>query len=116
MNPPFSDNNDGLNKGDSHHRHREYQTSLVGAHKGTNSVLRRHKLKGAGVLPTLPANMKTYSIQTAGCQMNVADSERLEGILQNQLKLTRASKPSQADLIVLNTCRYVEVNAGVVFY
>ena len=36
--------------------------------------------------------------------MNVADSERLAGVLQDQLKMTPASKASEADLVLLNTC------------
>ena len=82
-----------------------YEGRRVGEHQGVNSLVRRPKLKGAGVLPTMPSKMKTYSIQTAGCQMNVADSERLAGVLQDQLKMTPASKPSEADLVLLNTCR-----------
>ena len=82
-----------------------YETDRVGAHQGINSLVRRPKLKGAGVLPTLPSNMRTYSIQTAGCQMNVADSERLAGVLQDQLKMVPAKNPSEADLVLLNTCR-----------
>eukprot|EP00977_Amphora_coffeiformis_P013860 scaffold3763_cov165-Amphora_coffeaeformis.AAC.11 len=77
---------------------------VVGAHQGINSLVKRPKLKGAGVLPTLPSHMTTYTIQTSGCQMNVADSERLEGVLQDQLHLTRAAKPAEADLVLLNTC------------
>jgi tRNA-2-methylthio-N6-dimethylallyladenosine synthase len=101
----------------------------VGSHSGHNAVLPRRTLKGIGVTPTgfglssglenrvnpqpdneddeEPTNhimMKTYSIQTAGCQMNVADSERMEGILQHELHMTRAVNADMADLIVLNTC------------
>lgn len=86
---------------------RRYEGGRVGEHEGINAVLPRPKLKGAGVMPSLPSNMKTYMIQTAGCQMNVADSERLAGVLENQLNLKPAAKASEADLILLNTCRYV---------
>jgi tRNA A37 methylthiotransferase MiaB len=58
---------------------------------------------------------RTYAIQTNGCQMNVADSERLEGILQNELGLIPINmdasyKPidkaelNNADVIIFNTC------------
>jgi tRNA-2-methylthio-N6-dimethylallyladenosine synthase len=77
----------------------------TGSHGGSNTVFARKKLKGQGVLPVLPANtMKTYHIQTAGCQMNLADSERMAGILEHQLHLTVTDKPEQADLVVFNTC------------
>ena len=46
---------------------------------------------------------KTYAMVTMGCQMNAADSERLEGGLID-LGLTEASSEKDADLIVLNTC------------
>jgi tRNA-2-methylthio-N6-dimethylallyladenosine synthase len=107
---------------------------VVGAHGGHNAVLPRRTLKGIGVTPTgfvLPLldnnnngnpqqpddettttmyndnkkkTIMSYSIQTAGCQMNVADSERIEGILQHELHMTRAENVDEADLILLNTC------------
>jgi Uncharacterized protein family UPF0004/Radical SAM superfamily len=76
---------------------------LVGSFAGSNVVVPRRKLKGLGVLPEFP-ELKSYHIQTAGCQMNVADSERLAGILQNDLKLTVAESPANADLVLFNTC------------
>lgn len=108
-------NNDNVNvvvddddDNDDNQPDRQYQTDLVGAHQGINRVVRRPKLKGAGVLPTLPNRLKTFWIQTAGCQMNVADSERLQGVLQNELNLVPAPTPREADVVLLNTCRYVE--------
>ena len=44
-----------------------------------------------------------YFIWTVGCQMNVADSERLESAL-SQLGLQSAQGPQDADVIVLNSC------------
>jgi tRNA-2-methylthio-N6-dimethylallyladenosine synthase len=76
----------------------------TGSYAGSNAVFARRKLKGQGVMPVLPPDMKTYHIQTAGCQMNVADSERLAGILEHQLGLTVTDKPQQADMVVFNTC------------
>ena len=46
---------------------------------------------------------KTYAMVTMGCQMNAADSERLEGGLLD-LGMTEASEPKDADVIILNTC------------
>ena len=47
----------------------------------------------------------TYAIRTYGCQMNVHDSERLSGLLE-QAGYTRSSDASgrEADLVVFNTC------------
>lgn len=84
---------------------RQQEPPLVGSFSGSNLVLPRRKpLKGQGILPQYPQQLQTYTIQTAGCQMNVADSERLEGILRNDLQLTVAESPSKADLVLFNTC------------
>ena len=45
---------------------------------------------------------KTYEIRTYGCQMNVHDSERLAGLLEDA-GYARAGD-EQADLVVFNTC------------
>ncbi|CAJ1365577.1 unnamed protein product, partial [Effrenium voratum] len=47
-------------------------------------------------------DFKTYSVITMGCQMNQADSERMEGQLQS-LGLERVEE-QLADVVVLNTC------------
>jgi tRNA-2-methylthio-N6-dimethylallyladenosine synthase len=44
-----------------------------------------------------------YLVWTAGCQMNVADSQRVAATLE-QLGYCPATTPEQADVIVLNTC------------
>jgi tRNA-2-methylthio-N6-dimethylallyladenosine synthase len=44
-----------------------------------------------------------YFIETHGCQMNVHDSERLAGLLE-QSGFDRAASDAEADLIVINTC------------
>ncbi len=46
---------------------------------------------------------KRYYIWTAGCQMNVADSQRVATALEN-LGYTMTERPEEADVIVLNTC------------
>jgi tRNA-2-methylthio-N6-dimethylallyladenosine synthase len=55
-------------------------------------------------MPDWKQESKTYHIQTAGCQMNVADSERLAGIMENDLKLTPAASADKADVVMFNTC------------
>jgi len=48
----------------------------------------------------------TYKMETMGCQMNMADSERIEGQLQGLgiRPLGQDDKSTQADVVVLNTC------------
>jgi tRNA-2-methylthio-N6-dimethylallyladenosine synthase len=46
---------------------------------------------------------RTYFIETFGCQMNVHDSERIAGLLE-QAGYAPALDDSDADLVVLNTC------------
>ncbi|MEE2884969.1 MAG: tRNA (N6-isopentenyl adenosine(37)-C2)-methylthiotransferase MiaB [Chloroflexota bacterium] len=47
--------------------------------------------------------IKNYHIWTIGCQMNMADSERLESAM-SQMGLTNVQTPKDADVIVLNSC------------
>ena len=44
-----------------------------------------------------------YSMDTMGCQMNAADAERMEGQLR-ALGFQKADDPSDAQVIVINTC------------
>jgi len=55
--------------------------------------------RGRGVI-ILPMN---YHIWTIGCQMNVADSQRLASALE-QMGLSAVDQPEAADIIILNTC------------
>lgn len=49
---------------------------------------------------------RTYAVRTFGCQMNVHDSERISGLLEDAgyVPLPYGSEPSTADVIVFNTC------------
>src|SRR6266511_4130489 len=47
--------------------------------------------------------MRTYEVRTYGCQMNVHDSERLRGLLEDA-GYVRAPDGEQADVVVFNTC------------
>lgn len=47
--------------------------------------------------------MKTYWVETYGCQMNVSDSELMEGILTSS-GYEAVPDPGQADVILVNTC------------
>ncbi|PIT88392.1 MAG: tRNA (N6-isopentenyl adenosine(37)-C2)-methylthiotransferase MiaB [Candidatus Magasanikbacteria bacterium CG10_big_fil_rev_8_21_14_0_10_36_32] len=47
--------------------------------------------------------IKKYHLVTLGCQMNKSDSERIAGLL-NSLNYKMTEHPTQADIIILNTC------------
>lgn len=49
------------------------------------------------------APARTYEVKTHGCQMNVHDSERLSGLLEDA-GYVRAAGEEQADVVVFNTC------------
>ncbi len=49
------------------------------------------------------SSARTYEVRTYGCQMNVHDSERLTGLLEDAGYL-RAAAGEQADVVVFNTC------------
>ncbi len=46
---------------------------------------------------------RTYQVRTHGCQMNVHDSERLSGLLEDA-GYAVAAEGEQADVVVFNTC------------
>ncbi len=46
---------------------------------------------------------RTYEVRTYGCQMNVHDSERLTGLLEDA-GYVAAPEGDQADVVVFNTC------------
>jgi len=48
-----------------------------------------------------------YWLQTLGCPKNQVDSDKLEGRLIGQ-GYRRATDPSEADLLVVNTCAFIE--------
>jgi tRNA-2-methylthio-N6-dimethylallyladenosine synthase len=54
----------------------------------------------AGTAGTDP---RTYEVRTYGCQMNVHDSERLTGLLEDA-GYAKAPTDAQADVVVFNTC------------
>ena len=58
---------------------------------------------GSNPIPSAALNMNSYYIWTIGCQMNKADSERLESAL-DQMGLAPVRAPRDADVIVLNSC------------
>jgi hypothetical protein len=73
------------------------------------SLLKRRRdnykmIKGMNPTPSPDIQNKLkYSIETMGCQMNSADSERMEGSLK-ELGYTLADDSSTASVVILNTC------------
>ncbi|QGF24805.1 tRNA (N6-isopentenyl adenosine(37)-C2)-methylthiotransferase MiaB [Raineyella fluvialis] len=52
---------------------------------------------------TGPARPRTYEVRTYGCQMNVHDSERIAGLL-DEAGYVPADEGQDADVVVFNTC------------
>jgi len=59
--------------------------------------------KADSTAPTDPEACRTYQVRTYGCQMNVHDSERLAGLLEEAGYLP-ADLGADADVVVFNTC------------
>ncbi|GHJ13209.1 tRNA (N6-isopentenyl adenosine(37)-C2)-methylthiotransferase MiaB [Micromonospora sp. AKA38] len=47
---------------------------------------------------------RTYQVRTYGCQMNVHDSERISGLLEDAGYVRAAESVEQPDVVVFNTC------------
>ncbi len=60
---------------------------------------------------------RTYEVRTFGCQMNVHDSERLAGLLEEAgyVAADSVGEAGEADLVVFNTCA-VRENADMKLY
>lgn len=54
-------------------------------------------------MTTTRPSRRTYEVITYGCQMNVHDSERISGLLE-EAGYSRASEGAEADVVVFNTC------------
>ncbi len=57
----------------------------------------------------------TYIVRTLGCQMNVHDSERMAGLLEDSGYVKAPEGSEEADVIVVNTCA-VRENAATRLY
>lgn len=57
----------------------------------------------AAVPAAVVENARTYEVRTFGCQMNVHDSERISGLLE-EAGYVAAEQESEPDLVVFNTC------------
>ena len=58
---------------------------------------------------------KKYFIKTQGCQMNVYDSDKISDLLVHHYNMTRTEDPSNADVLILNTCSIREKAQEKVF-
>src|SRR3954454_13613690 len=56
-----------------------------------------------GPAPAAPTGARLAYVETYGCQMNVADTEMVLGMLHGA-GYARTEDPTRADLILLNTC------------
>lgn len=61
----------------------------------------------AGAPCTLAAMAGTYWLETLGCPKNQVDSDKLAGLLESD-GYRAASRPGTADLVVVNTCAFIE--------
>jgi tRNA-2-methylthio-N6-dimethylallyladenosine synthase len=59
--------------------------------------------------------VKTYLVRTLGCQMNVHDSERMAGLLEQAGYIRAPEGVDEADVVVMNTCA-VRENASTRLY
>ncbi len=51
-----------------------------------------------------PEGPRTYEVRTYGCQMNVHDSERLTGLLEDAGYVAHDGQAGNPDVVVFNTC------------
>jgi ribosomal protein S12 methylthiotransferase len=76
------------------------------ARPGGSAVLRRSGGKRIGARSVLEV-VGLYWLQTLGCPKNQVDSDKLEGYLAAE-GFDRADDPAKADLVVVNTCAFIE--------
>ena len=58
---------------------------------------------------------RKYFIKSQGCQMNQYDSDKISDLLMQHYNMTHIDDPSQADLLILNTCSIREKAQEKVF-
>jgi len=59
--------------------------------------------------------LKTYYIETWGCQMNVYDSQKMGQLIERSHQMQAVKTPEDADLLLLNTCSIREKAEEKVF-
>jgi ribosomal protein S12 methylthiotransferase len=56
---------------------------------------------------SIPAQSQRFYVETLGCPKNEVDSEKIVGLLHGG-GLQRTDDPSRADVVVVNTCAFIE--------
>src|SRR5277367_144321 len=82
--------------------------------RGAPKTALRSMNAGAAIATEAGAAGKSFFIETFGCQMNDHDSEKVAGVLQGR-GYWPVETPSQADLVLYNTCSIREKAAQKVF-
>jgi hypothetical protein len=88
---------------------------MVDVRRMATTLPRRHLKEGGALSEALHQGQAegnfpdlTYKIETMGCQMNQADSERMEGQMQSlgirKLRPEEEAQKRKPDVVVLNTC------------
>ena len=62
-------------------------------------------------IQTQTSQPRTYEVRTFGCQMNVHDSERLSGLLEDS-GYVPADEGATPDVVVFNTCAVRETQTN----
>jgi ribosomal protein S12 methylthiotransferase len=75
--------------------------------EGSNPSLSATKVPSAWRSAFFEGNVVRYWIETLGCPKNHVDSDKLAGLLESQGYLL-AEGPDAADLVVANTCAFIE--------
>jgi len=73
------------------------------------------KYCGRGAATEILALEPRYFIQTFGCQMNEYDSTAMGNVLETELGAVAATQPSEANILLLNTCSIREKAQEKVF-
>ena len=76
--------------------------NLMLARKRLNKITNTYRYQIADELIGI-GNFKTYVLKTYGCQGNLADSEKIAGILE-QMGFNRVETEEMADVVIFNTC------------
>ena len=84
---------------------RKMATRKTRSNKNEDGTHRKYTgILGGALLSDAPRDL-TYQMETMGCQMNIADSERMEGQLQTLgIRPWKEGEKKHPDLVVLNTC------------
>ena len=73
-----------------------------------------NQIESASLMLPACGKLKTFYLETFGCQMNVHDSEKIAGVLRAR-GYRPVDRPEEADLILYNTCSVREKAARKVY-